>query len=150
MKGPTMRRWAKGRTRPTSNPPRSLRRCSITISSMLLFSWVGRRAGSIVAARMPFHDGQYHLGQLGAGTALSNALDIDSCPFKDQKNLVRHRFRFDIACLAAKPGELRPLAGLVLLDNGAGRVVLLGNLDSCIRERAAAILRTRQILAEAA
>jgi len=49
---------------------------------------VGRRAGSIVAARMPFHDGQYHLGQLGAGTALSNALDIDSCPFKDQKNLV--------------------------------------------------------------
>src|SRR5215208_210582 len=34
MKGPTMRRSAKGSTRPTSNPPRSLRRCLITSSSM--------------------------------------------------------------------------------------------------------------------
>src|SRR6266568_299865 len=96
---------------------------------------------------MPFHDGRYHLGQLGAGTALSNALDIESCPFKDQKNLVRQRLRFYIACLAAKPCELRPLAGLVLLDNCAGRVVLVGNLDSGIRERAVSLLRTRQLLA---
>src|SRR5690606_20659741 len=32
MKGPTMRRAWKGSTRPTSNPPRSLRRAWITIS----------------------------------------------------------------------------------------------------------------------
>jgi hypothetical protein len=39
MKGPTIRRWAKGSTRPTSRPsPRSLRRPSKTISIMAEFS----------------------------------------------------------------------------------------------------------------
>ena len=36
-KGPTMRRLAKGRTRPTSKPPRSLRRWSMTSSIILIF-----------------------------------------------------------------------------------------------------------------
>src|SRR5262245_7609734 len=35
MNGPTMRRLLQGSTRPTSNPPRSRRRASITISIML-------------------------------------------------------------------------------------------------------------------
>src|SRR5688572_32413848 len=35
MNGPTMRRRANGSTRPTSNPPRSRRRCSMTSSIML-------------------------------------------------------------------------------------------------------------------
>src|SRR3546814_7321 len=42
MKGPTMRRRATGSTRPTSNPPRSRRRCSMT-------SWI-IRASCIAAA----------------------------------------------------------------------------------------------------
>src|SRR5690348_10300080 len=48
MKGPTIRRCAKGSTRPTSNPPRSRRRWSMTRSSMSLLSWHlgGYRAGS--------------------------------------------------------------------------------------------------------
>ncbi len=34
--GPTIRRWAWGRTRPTSNPPRSFRRWSMTTSIMIV------------------------------------------------------------------------------------------------------------------